>query len=81
MAVNDSRSMNADFHQGGLDRTFIQLAPDRGNVENPPIERLQWPTYARAETLVDPAFWEAHANRAHLPREIKTTGDGDTRSF
>lgn len=79
MAKNMSRSMSAEFSQGGIDCTYIQLAPNRGVVEHPPVERLTWPRYTNAERWsVDP-FIEAHISRAGLPREIKTSGDGDTR--
>jgi hypothetical protein len=79
MAVNNTRSMNVDFAQGSIDRTYIQLTPDRGNVENPPVERVTWPRYEHVEQWpVDPML-EAHIARAGLPRELKTTGDGDTR--
>lgn len=79
MSVNQSRSMNAELAQGGVDRTYIQLTPDRGNVENPPIERMSWPTFAQVEQHVDHPMVEAHIRRAPLPREVKTTGDGDSR--
>lgn len=32
MAVNESRSMNADMQQGVKDGTFKSLTPDRGGV-------------------------------------------------
>lgn len=76
MAVNDSRSMIADFHQGTIDQTYMQLTPSRGNVEMPPFERMTWPTYAQVERHIDPPFIEAHMSRAHLPREARN-GDQD----
>ena len=79
MAVNSSRSMTADFHQGAIDETYIQLCPDRGVVENPPVARMAWPTYANAELHEDPPFWEGHVRRAQRPREVKTTHGGDLR--
>jgi hypothetical protein len=79
MAVNQSRSMNADFTQGSIDNTYIQLAPNRGVPENLPIERLDWPQYRNAEKWPESPFLESHVRRAPLPREIKTTGDGDSR--
>ena len=79
MAINQSRSMGVEFHQGIIDDTYIQLTPDRGVVENPPVERLAWPQYTNAEKWPHDPFVHAHVNRAHLPREIKTSGDGDTR--
>lgn len=79
MSVNQSRSMNEGMTQGSVDNTYIQLTPNRGNVENPPIERMSWPSYQQAEQHVESPFLESHIRRAPLPREIKTTGDGDTR--
>lgn len=69
MAVNNTRSMNADFHQGIIDRSYIQLTPDRGEVENPPVERLLWPTYAHAEMYADDSHIEAEIVRASRPVE------------
>jgi len=78
MAVNNSRSLNAEFHQGHIDRSYIQLTPDRGVVEHPPIERLSWPTYGQAERHMESPFIEAHISRAGLPVEYKTAGAGDS---
>lgn len=79
MAKNQSRFMTGEFHQGVIDNTYIRLTPDRAAVENVPVERLAWPQYTNAEKWWTDPFDEAHMNRAHLPREIKTSGDGDTR--
>ena len=79
MAVNDAESMNAAFVQGTVDRTYIQLTPDRKNVENPPIERLRWPTYGQAEKHIDPPHLEAHLQHAMRPIERKTANTGDPR--
>lgn len=80
MAVNESRSMNGEFHQGGIDRTYIQLTPDRGGVPSViPTERLSWPTYAQAEVHGDNPFGESRFDRLALPRERKTRDSGDTR--
>jgi hypothetical protein len=80
MAVNESRSMNAEFHQGCIDESYIQLAPDRGGVPSVmPVEKLAWPTYRNAEKLVDHPFWESMVERLHLPRERKTSDSGDIR--
>lgn len=79
MAVNDTRSMNEDFHQGTVDNTYIQLTPSRGSVENPPVERMDWPQYQNVERWPESPFLESHARRSMNPREVKTTGDGDTR--
>jgi len=75
MAVNDSESMNVAFAQGTVDQTYIQLTPDRKNVENPPIERLTWPTCRQAERHIDPPFIEAHIRRSELPVERKVRDD------
>ena len=74
MAVNSSESMNMEFAQGSIDRTYIQLTPDRKNVENPPIERLTWPTYRNAEQHADPPFLEAHIQHSMRPVENKVRG-------
>jgi hypothetical protein len=76
MAVNSERSMLADFHQGVVDNTYIHLVPNRGNVENPPYDRMTWPIYGQAEKHVDPPFIEAHLARSVLPREARN-GDQD----
>jgi hypothetical protein len=71
---NQSRSMDAEFAQGTVDETYMQLTPDRGGVvENPPYDRMTWPTYGQAERHIDPPFLEAHMRRAALPQEHKTT--------
>ena len=80
MAVNDSRSMNAEFAQGQVDNTYIALTPNRCCVENPPIERLQWPQFQNAEKWPESPFLEAHVRRGHLPREFTNTGDSDSRA-
>ena len=85
MAVNDERSMNADFHQGVIDRSYIQLAPDRGGiVEYPPVDRLLWPTYRAAERFIDHSHIEAAIVQATKPVEHYQNGpgvlgDGDPR--
>jgi hypothetical protein len=79
MAKNEFESMGESFAQGSIDCTYIQLTPNRKMVENPPIDRLTWPRYENAERWPSDPFVEAHVNRLPLPREIKTTGDGDTR--
>lgn len=79
MAVNQSRSMTAEFAQGSVDQTYIQLAPNRGVVENAPVERFDWPQYRNVEKWPESPFLEGHVRRSGLPREIKTTGDGDSR--
>jgi hypothetical protein len=74
MAKNESRSMGAEFAQGTVDETYIQLTPNRGGVvENPPYDRMTWPTYGQAELHIDPPFTEAHMRRAALPQEHRTT--------
>ena len=80
MAVNDSESMNMSFAQGTVDSTFIALTPDRKNVENPPVDRLTWPTYAQAERHIDPPHLEAHLQHALRPVERKVRpGLGEPR--
>jgi hypothetical protein len=73
MAKNESRSMGGEFAQGCVDETYIQLAPDRGGVvENMPVERMDWPTYAQAERHIDHPFLESHLRRSMLPQEHST---------
>jgi len=79
MAVNDTRSMTADFHQGSVDSTYIQIAPDRANVENPPVERLTWPRYRQAEQHKESPFFEAHVRESLKPVEIKSSHGTDPR--
>ena len=71
MAINSSESMNMGFAQGTIDNTYIALTPNRKNVENPPTERLSWPSYRGAEQYKDPPFIEAHMRRSVLPVEVK----------
>jgi hypothetical protein len=49
MAVNRSRDVAFEFHEGITDNTYMQLCPNRVAVENPPVDRLTWPTYAQVE--------------------------------
>lgn len=49
MAVNTSRSMNEELRQGLRDGKYMHLAPDWGLNSNPPLERLDWPTYKQVE--------------------------------
>jgi hypothetical protein len=79
MAVNDFDSMNEQFAQGTVDSTYISIAPDRKNVENPPLDRLTWLTYGQAEKHVDPPHLEAHIQHALRPVEYKTRNTGDPR--
>jgi hypothetical protein len=79
MGVNQSRSMTAEFNQGIVDETYIQLTPDRGNVENPPTERYTWPQYRNVDQWPESPFLEATVRHATRPREIKTSGDSDVR--
>lgn len=80
MAVNQERSMSAEFHQGVIDESYITITPDRGGVVlTPPVERLTWPTYGQAEKHIDHPFVENVVSRAHLPRERKTADSPDWR--
>lgn len=79
MAVNDSRSMTAEFHQGSIDQTYIQLTPNRVNPENPPVERLDWPTFVNAERWPESPHLEAHLRRSMLPTEHKVGTGSDPR--
>lgn len=76
MGVVQNRSMLEDFSQGIVDRSYIQLMPDRGGIiENPPIDRLAWPTYANAERFRDDSMIEAMM--AHLPRPVERLTHAD----
>jgi hypothetical protein len=80
MAVNDSRSMNADMQQGTVDSTYISIAPDRGgNPDVIPVERLGQPQYRNAEKFCDPPHVEAHVQHALRPVERKTAFGTDPR--
>ena len=80
MAVNSERSMNVDFHQGVIDRSYIQLTPDRGGiVENPPVERLAWPRFGYCEQLNDNPHIEAIFVQATKPVEHVKNQYGDQR--
>ena len=80
MAVNSSRSMIADLHEGITDNSYIHLTPNRGNVENPPLERMTWNIYGQAEKHEDPPFIESHVRRAVLPKERRSSAqDSDLR--
>ena len=80
MAVNDTRSMNLDFHEGGTDSSYIKIAPDRVAIENPPLERLEWPQYRNAEIGKDHSHLEAHLRRSVLPVERKAVYGSDPRA-
>lgn len=57
MAVNQSRSMSAEFGQGTIDSSYISVIPDRGGVlGGVPSERLTWPSYGQAEQHQEPKF-------------------------
>jgi hypothetical protein len=48
MAVNNSRNMRAEFEQGVVENTYMQLQPDWSLNANAPVDRLTWPTYQQA---------------------------------
>jgi hypothetical protein len=79
MAVNDSRSMNADFAQGTIDNTYIQLTPNRANVDSPPVERYEWPQFVNCDRWPESPFLEADLKKLGRPVEKRSSGDGDTR--
>jgi hypothetical protein len=53
MAVNASRNMNAELEQGAKDGRYIMLNPMWSTNTPAPVERMAWPTYARAERHQD----------------------------
>lgn len=68
--ANRQRSMLADFSQGIVDNSYIQLMPDRGGlIDAPPYDRLTWPQYAQAELHRDDSMIEAMMS--HLPRPVE----------
>lgn len=70
MAVNQSRSMSADFLQGSSDSTFISLIPDRGGVlASVPSERMAWPQYGQAQQHAKAPFVCDHSCHAGKPVE------------
>ena len=82
MAVNDSRSMNGEFLDGSADNTYITITPDRGGVvENPPLDRLSWPTYRQAEQHIDYPHIEGHIRHGLKPVEHKTRLAGAEQRF
>lgn len=62
MAVNASRSMNAELEQGVVDGRYIQLHPQWQNAANPPTERMSWPTYQQAERHRESTMLPVHAD-------------------
>jgi hypothetical protein len=70
MAVNVSRSMNAELEQGLRDGKYMHLSPDWGVNSNPPIERMSWPTYKRVEQHTECDCYEEIT-----PREAAPVGD------
>jgi hypothetical protein len=77
MATQD-RSMQAEFSQGIVDNSYIQLAPNRGGqIENYPIDRLSWPTYRQAELHKDDSMIEAMLTHLARPVERLTAHPGD----
>lgn len=79
MAVNQSRSMSAEFGMGTVDSTYISLSPDRGGVSGIPVERLSWPRYRLAGQFQDSPFSEATVARADMPVERKSRYGSDPR--
>ena len=64
MAVNDTRSMNADFRIGGTEKAYKRLAPDRGGevemTAAPGVIAAQSPLFGAVEApapiMVDDAL-------------------------
>ena len=66
MAVNSSRSMNADFDQGTIDNTYIQLTPNRGATREPTDRALRLAAVPqRRASGQSPPSWRptSHARR------------------
>lgn len=57
MAVNNSRNMVDELHQGVIDGSYMQILPDWGGTGvQPEWERMSWPTYQRVEQHRSCAF-------------------------
>ena len=79
MAVNRSRDMVSELHQGVIDNTYIQLAPNRGGSHPVEAEKMSWPTYARAEQKPEHPF-ATHPNFLADFDEVHTSGTPTTRN-
>jgi hypothetical protein len=69
--------MGAEFRQGSIDRTYIQVAPDRGGLVEMtwPIERATtwaWPQYRNVEVHGQDPFAVSRAHVAARPIEPLT---------
>lgn len=67
MAVNQSRSMNAELHEGATDGVFKKVAPDRGGV----VEH----TFVQGKRDLSPYYYGSV-----IEAESKSIGDGTVRS-
>jgi hypothetical protein len=57
MAVNNSRNMVDELHQGVVDGSYMHVAPDwGGSGVEPRWERLAWPTYQQVESHPEDPF-------------------------
>lgn len=79
MAVNRSRDMVSELHQGVIDNTYIQLAPNRGGVHPVEAEKMSWPTYQRAEQRGEHPF-ATHPLFLSGFDEVTTSGTPTTRN-
>lgn len=77
MAVNRSRNMSSEFHTGVVEPSYMHLTPDRCCVENPPVERMGWPTYRQVEQHLNDPFPGA-PSQFH---EISTRGTDTTEKM
>jgi hypothetical protein len=78
MAVNRSRDMNAELQQGIIDSSYISITPDRDCVENPQLDRLEWPQYAHAEMWPNRSMRPSNVQRAARPAEFTKTHQNGT---
>lgn len=53
------RSLNDELQQGVCDNSYISITPNRGEVENPPVDRYSWPYFAAVDLGRDDPFREA----------------------
>lgn len=80
MAVNTSRSMNAELQQGVIDGGYIQLCPNWSTEANPQDERLAWPTYQQAERHTENSTQKVPSIDNSIVTQARHRAEGDLRS-
>jgi hypothetical protein len=78
MAINQSRDMTTELHQGIIDGSYMSITPDWGGAPvNPEWERMAWPTYQQVEQHRDDPFDE-HPLYCGCHHEVATRGTATT---